>query len=777
LIVRIKSLFIFATTNFYDKQKKSIMNRSLFFSDKCILSKFFILIIVYVMTLQGTKAQVTLCSWDFSTLTGGTNYFGPSPYDANSTVADLTVTGLTRGSGIGRTGTGDVAAWGGTSFRVLNSSFGTAIFDNEYVFFTIKSENDKRLSLSSISAYNIRRSEFGPTKGLWEYSLDDGNNFTTIGSEITWGTDATATGNVQESILLSNIPELQSVPSTTTVLFRLLVWGATSITGKWYFNDISGGNDLMINGTVSDTTTWDGATWSNGVPDESLFAIINSEYNTALLGTFNARGLTVNANLTISSGHSIKIEEALENNGGITVENNANLIQGSASSYTGSSSFVVQRNSNSLFRLDYSLWSSPVESSYSLSDFSPYTLTGFPSRFYTYNSLSNLYTAVTDPTIDTFVTGKAYLIRMPNVNPNNTALTTPYYLGNEPLIFEGSFEGKPNNGDISVSTIANTYNGVGNPYPSTINADDFIANNATDGTLYFWRKKNGAAGSAYATYTTAGGVANSGGIAPNGTIQIGQGFIVKTLGTSVTFTNIMRTNNSDNQFLKIKKETTKSRIWLSLSNSKETINQSLIAYMNNATKKVDIGIDGKYFNDSKKALCSIIDGEEYVIQGLPSFDVADEVALSFKTDVSGQYTIALDKYDGLFENGQAIYLIDRLTSTETDLKSQSYTFDAKAGVDIARFAISYQKSLKVIDTVFNEENVKVFKNNGSIVVFSPTKNIKSLQVYDVKGVLLAQQTNLKSNTATVDNLNARNQMIVVQVQSFDDKVVTKKVMN
>jgi hypothetical protein len=71
----------------------------------------------------------------------------------------------------------------------------------------------------------------------------------------------------------------------------------------------------------------------------------------------------------------------------------------------------------------------------------------------------------------------------------------------------------------------------------------------------------------------------------------------------------------------------------------------------------------------------------------------------------------------------------------------------------------------------------VFKNNGSIVVFSPTKNIKSLQVYDVKGVLLAQQTNLKSNTATVDNLNARNQMIVVQVQSFDDKVVTKKVMN
>jgi hypothetical protein len=46
--------------------------------------------------------------------------------------------------------------------------------------------------------------------------------------------------------------------------------------------------------------------------------------------------------------------------------------------------------------------------------------------------------------------------------------------------------------------------------------------------LYFWRKTN-AAGTAYTTYTMAG-LWNTwnGGITPNGTIQVGQGFAKTT---------------------------------------------------------------------------------------------------------------------------------------------------------------------------------------------------------------------------------------------------------
>jgi hypothetical protein len=296
---------------------------------------------------------------------------------------------------------------------------------------------------------------------------------------------------------------------------------------------------------------------------------------------------------------------------------------------------TVKRNSNVLKRLNYTMWSSPVTGNQTLLQFSPLT-SASPVRFYTYNSTNNVYSTATVGS--PFATATGYLIRMPNEKPGNLGATTPYYLGTESLIYNRTFTGVPNNGAIVLNNLtANKYYAVGDPYPSTIDADAFLAGNATDGTLYFWRKTNGAAGTAYASYTLAGGVAGGSGFTPNGTIQVGQGFIVKTgaEATTLSFTNTMReTTPSSTQFLKTKK-TNKSRIWLDLAHENTKINQVLIGYFDNATLGIDAGIDGKYFNDSKTALTSIVESEEYVIQDRPTFDVTDVVPLGFKTDVAG----------------------------------------------------------------------------------------------------------------------------------------------
>ncbi len=65
--------------------------------------------------------------------------------------------------------------------------------------------------------------------------------------------------------------------------------------------------------------------------------------------------------------------------------------------------------------------------------------------------------------------------------------------------------------------------------------------------------------------------------------------------------------------------------------------------------------------------------EEYTIQGRPKFDPADVVALNFKTDVTGDYSIALEHFDGVFATGQEVYLVDSKTRTETNLKLGGYT--------------------------------------------------------------------------------------------------------
>ena len=526
--------------------------------------------------------------------------------------------------------------------------------------------------------------------------------------------------------------------------------------------------NVTYNGTTAQTAGFE-------IPSSGLKILT---INNTVSVTFN--------NLTIESGASANVLKgslivtgAITNNGSLIIENKSNLVQTAvANTNSGSGTATVKRNSNPLFRLDYTMWSSPVSGAQTLAGFSPNTSQS-PNRFFIYdNSTTNLVYVNVSPT-STFTTGIGYLIRMPNTDPK-----TDYDAGLATLAYPGQFTGTLNNGTVTLSDLASDkFYSVGNPYPSTLDAAAFIA--ANPGTLYFWRKTNGASGTAYATYNTLGPVAAGSGLTgtgseiPNGTIQVGQGFITKTgaVATSLVFTNAMRLGTVSTQFFKTKQVAEKSRIWLNLTNTAGAFSQALVGYVDGATQGVDNGIDGKYINDSAIALTSSINGEEYTIQGRPVFDATDVVALNFKTDVAGDYTIAIDHKDGVFATGQDVYLVDSKTGIETDLKAGPYTFAAATGVDNTRFSLKYQKTLKVDDTVFNENNVTVHAKNGSLFVNSGEMAINSIQVYDVQGRLLSERKGLKTNTAIIENLKVSNQVLLVKVLGANNKVVTKKVVN
>jgi trimeric autotransporter adhesin len=542
----------------------------------------------------------------------------------------------------------------------------------------------------------------------------------------------------------------------------------------------------------SSTTTWTGGTntgwnnslnWSNGVPDQNTAVTIGTgTFQPSLFINISIKSLTINsgASLRINSDFNLTVKEAITNNGTLTINNNANLIQLDDVANTGAGSSIVNRDSNPLLRLDYTMWSSPVSGSQTLAQFSPLTSQA-PNRFYTYNPVSNEYNATTFSA--PFATGTGYLIRMPNEG------TTNYNAGTETLVYPGQFTGTPNNGTITLSGLtSDKFYAVGNPYPSTLDAVEFIAANPS--TLYFWRKTNGVAnvpgasatGTSYATWTTLGSAASDvtpNDIVPNGTIQVGQGFIVKTgvAATSIVFTNDMRNGTVSTQFFKTRAAAEKSRVWLNLTNKAGVFSQALVGYVDGATLGVDNSIDGKYINDSAIALTSNINGEEYTIQGRPAFDATDVVALNFKTDVAGDFSIALGNFDGVFAAGQDVYLVDNKTGVETDLKAGNYTFTAAVGVDNTRFSLKYQKTLKVDAAAFNENSVSVYKNNGSLYVNTGSVAIDSIEVYDVQGRLLATQRNVKASTATISNLRAINQVLIVKISGENSSVVSKKVMN
>ena len=528
------------------------------------------------------------------------------------------------------------------------------------------------------------------------------------------------------------------------------------------------------------TSVWNGTSWSNGYPVNNVAAVINDDF--ILTSDLECCSVTINntAQVVVESGNNLIVENEVNVAGtaSLTIESNANLIQINNVANTG---IINQfRDTNPLMRLDYVMWSSPVTGTQSLKDFSPLTMN---NRFYTYNTATNTYSSVSNPLNTSFEDGTGYLIRMPDNHP-----TTP-------TIWTGEFVGVPKNGAIDVAlTYANNtqkFNAIGNPYPSTISAEAFLQSNTDDieGTLYFWRKTNNAAGTAYATYTLGGATSTSPtSPMPNGTIQVGQGFIVAAQNTAnpiASFTNDLRVDNNSNQIFRsnfglpysIQSEMERHRIWLNLTNEAGFFSQMMVGYISSATNEVDQLIDGKYIGDSQTALLSSINNEEYVIQGkaLP-FEVTDVVPLVFKTSTQGNYMITLATVDGLFEEGQLIYLRDNLAGIVHDLNTNSYSFYSDSGVFKERFEIIYEDVTLGVDNPQLSNSLLIATGNQQIELRSTAELIQKIQVYDVLGRKLFQHDAIQNQLFVVPGLLPQNQSLFIKVEMNNGQTITKKII-
>lgn len=518
------------------------------------------------------------------------------------------------------------------------------------------------------------------------------------------------------------------------------------------------------------TTTWNGTTWSNGKPQNNVAAIINGNFTST--DDLYACSLDIigTSQVTFASGTNIFItnDVNIETNANLSIENNANLVQ--VNNVANTANAIVNRNSNPLMRLDYTIWSSPVTGTQTLKQFSPNTL---DNRFYNYNTSTNLYNAVANPVTQTFGLGNGYLIRTPNDHP-----TTP-------TVWNGQFNGNLNNGnvDVNLTYVASgqSFNMIGNPYPSTIDADTFITDNLTDitGTLYFWRKTNNAAGTAYATYTLGGSTTTSPtSPTPNGIIQVGQGFIVEAKNVTtptVSFINSQRIGNNQNQFFRNATATEKHRIWLNLTDDNGLFGQTLVGYMSDATNDFDNGIDGKYLNDSPIAFNSLLSDEEYSIQfrGL-TFSSTDVFPMMFKTDTAGNYNISLDHADGIFSDGQNVYLRDNLLQSVYNLSDSGYDFTSDVGIYNSRFDIIFEQTA-LGTTDFNSNSVIVYTNNNQIHLNSSNELMHEVIVYDTLGRLLYSNENIKNNQLSIINLNAKKQALFITIKLENGARIVKKI--
>jgi hypothetical protein len=199
-------------------------------------------------------------------------------------------------------------------------------------------------------------------------------------------------------------------------------------------------------------------------------------------------------------------------------------------------------------------------------------------------------------------------------------------------------------------------------------------------------------------------------------------------------------------------------------------------YMTNATDGVDL-YDGKNINTGNVLLSSILDNTDYTIQGksLP-FNLSDVIPLSIKITDAGQYSIAIDHVDGLFTDGaQAIYLKDNLLSAEHNLQTGAYVFTSAAGTFTNRFEIIYQSQLGTSNPTFTANNVIIYNQNNDLVVNSGNIIMSSIKIFDIRGRLLQDKTNINASQASIST-GLSNGVLLVQITSEDGVAVTKKVI-
>ncbi len=560
-------------------------------------------------------------------------------------------------------------------------------------------------------------------------------------------------------------------------------------------------------------TTWTGS-WSNGLPSLTKRAIMAANYDTAIDGSFECCSLTVNAGNTVNISPSdyISIQNNLTVNGTLTVADDASLVQISDTGVnTGS---VTVRRAATIKKYDYVYWSAPV-ANFAVTGVSPGTGAGFIFKWLP-TQAGNFGTWTTAS--ENMVAGKGYIVRSPSVWPTTLTPFTANFSGVPnngiitPAIERGSYTGanypSPTNPAVLVTNKDDNWNLLGNPYPSSIRALDFLTANANiEGAVRLWTHGavpvTGVSDPFYGNfmynynsndYIVYNGTATtSGPTGFNGYIASGQAFFVQmndgpASTQTVTFNNAMRNKSYGNaQFYRqtvesveaarnVEGEQDKSRIWLDLVGPTQTVSRTVVGYVDGATFDKDRMYDAHARRDDSQNFYSLINGEPMAIQGRPTpLDPNDKVAVGVNVTAAGTYTIAIAAVDGAFDQTE-VYLDDKELGILHNLKQAPYVFLAAAGASDTRFELRYTDSALATADFENTRGVAVIANQQAISVRSYSAPIAEVTVYDIIGRQIVHRAGVNALETELRGIQATQQALVIKIKLQDGVLVTRKIM-
>ncbi|SFI93878.1 T9SS type A sorting domain-containing protein [Myroides guanonis] len=518
-------------------------------------------------------------------------------------------------------------------------------------------------------------------------------------------------------------------------------------------------------------TIWDGISWSNGKPNRNAIALIKGDFKSQ--GDLEVHSLEVESGIefVLNSNDELIVGD-ITNNGVIVFSNGSNVLQEKGAVNSGN--VKVEIETVPLKRLDYMVFSAPVNGQ-NLHSFSSRTL---HNRFYNYDTFSNSFVNGGIDSISSFEVGRAYGIRTPN---DFTVI---------PQIFKGVFKGPLNNDEVKV-TISSSglgFNLIGNPYPSLIDLDAFFEENKhIDASAYIYVNANDFdeikgeyKGSNYAVYNKLGAVsADNSSFVPTSFLNTSEGFVVKAnIANDILFTNDMRISNKVDSSLVVNTNGL-DRYWLGFKDIKnQSFSQVLIGYVEGGTDGVDRLYDASILTENSIGLTTLLHGHPYLIQGRSfPFSKNDKVNLRFVVKQSGDYVISLLNTDGVFFEGQDIYLKDHYLKRVVCISEDAYTFYSEVGVFDDRFEIIYEDSLLSIADFSSEDNeVYLYVKERYLKVGVRNKELSRVSLLDIQGKVIYDSGVLGQSEFEINCSTYAKGKYFVRIELKDAGVQIKKII-
>ncbi|WP_416945605.1 LamG-like jellyroll fold domain-containing protein [Xanthomarina gelatinilytica] len=588
-------------------------------------------------------------------------------------------------------------------------------------------------------------------------------------------------------------------------------------------------------------------TIGDDVATSSLFR--NTEHE----GEINLSGLLVGTSRKLTLGgnghdHAIKSNYYVSLNGSIDLLNDSQLIQTSTSDLVTSANGKLLRRQeglSSVYRYNY--WASPVGQQVATTLRDENANSNNPNnsafRLNMLNELSgsdveftNAYNEngkISNYWLFTYENGTNYYDWLPFNQTDQVGVGKGYTQKGGGSLYQYLFEGKPNNGTVllaasdvggpgSVGGVSRTDYLVGNPYPSALDAYQFIDDNNSGvitGPLYFWEQWAGNSHilneyeGGYATLTKTGAVrayqfigvdgdydgsAQDGTKEPKRYIPVGQSFMVEVVGTgnivlnngqrafkreseneSIFFRTQNNNNNSNTSEESVSNTVALKKIRFQLTMDNGLGRELLMAFGNETTDNFDYGYDAIATETFPNDLTLPINNEQAVILAYSDITPEKVIDLNFICEGNSAYHIKATKFEDFPEN-QDVFLLDIYTDTYHDLKlDTAYSFTSSAGEYNDRFKIVFQtaEALNITDHEIAANSIYYLNSEHKIYVKNLNASVQNLTVMDVLGRTVINYNKLSaqelSNGVDVPTVSSGTYIISLSTQSG---TVNKKII-